>query len=221
MRILVVEDEHRIASAIKRGLEQENFAVDLAHDGEHGLDMAVSEEYDLIVLDLMLPKLDGIELCQRLRQEEIHTPILMLTAKSSLQDKVTGLDQGADDYLTKPFAFEELLARIRALLRRPPQHLQEPLTYKNLTLDTSKLTASYQNKPLNLSKKEFAILEYLLRHLGKVVTKQELIAHVWNYDADVLENTVEVNIRNLRKKLGQPDPIRTVRGFGYQLGGSK
>lgn len=219
MRILVVEDEHRIATAIKKGLEQERYAVDLARDGEQGLDLACSEEYDAIILDLMLPKLDGTNVCRKLRQNDIHTPVLMLTAKTSLRDKVKGLDIGADDYLGKPFAFEELLARLRALTRRPRHAVTPIIAVGALTLDPTRYFAKRGNSPLSLSKKEFSILEYLMRNADSIITKQQLINHVWDYDSDVLENTVEVNIRNLRKKLGKPDPIQTVRGFGYKLEG--
>lgn len=218
MRILVVEDEHRIAASLKKGLEQENFAVDVAHDGEAGLDLAASEEYDLIILDLMLPKLDGLTLCRCLRREEdIHTPILILTAKSQLEDKINGLDSGADDYLSKPFAFAELLARIRALTRRPQRTLPSTLKTADLELDAQALAARRRGKLIDLSAKEFAILEYLMRHAGQTLTKEKIITHVWDYDADVLPNTVEAHIRNLRRKLGQPDLIETVRGFGYKI----
>jgi len=217
MRILVVEDEHRIGNSIKLGLEQERYAVDLAHDGEIGLDLASSEEYDAIILDLMLPKLDGLEICRQLRKNNVHTPILMLTARSELRDKVKGLDSGADDYLGKPFAFEELLARLRALTRRGQGSSDPILRAGDLILDPAKSTAKRGNLPLSLSKKEFSLLEYLLRHAGSVLSKPQLVQHVWNYDADILENTVEVNIRNLRKKLGEPEIIETVRGFGYRI----
>lgn len=217
MRILVVEDEHRIAKAIKKGLEQERYAVDVAYDGELGLDLAGSESYDAIVLDLMLPKLSGTKLCQALRKAGNHTPVLILTARGELNDKVNGLNSGADDYLVKPFAFEELLARLRALIRRPQRALDSVLTVGDLTLDPINFTATRAGKSLPLSKKEFSLLEYLLRHAGSIITKDQLIAHVWDYDADILPNTVEVNVRNLRKKLGKPDPIHTIRGFGYKI----
>jgi DNA-binding response OmpR family regulator len=217
MRILVVEDEHGIATALKKGLEQERYAVDLAHDGELGLDLASTNDYDCIVLDLMLPKLDGTKVCTTLREDGIHTPILMLTAKGTLKDKVTGLDTGADDYLVKPFAFEELLARLRALTRRPAQTKSQILTAGDLALDPVNFVVTRGKTPLTLSRKEFSLLEYFLRHPGSILSKQQLIDHVWDYDADVLENTVEVNIRNLRRKLGRPDPIKTIRGFGYKL----
>lgn len=222
MRILVVEDEHRLARSIKAGLEQESFAVDLAFDGIAGYDLAATEDYDLIILDLMLPKLDGLTICQRLRQANNHTPILILTAKGELDDKVTGLNAGADDYLPKPFAFAELLARLRALTRRPHTSLNPVLSVGNLSLDTLSFTVKRASTPITLSKKEFALLQYLMRNPDQVLTKDQLIAHVWDYNADVLPNTVEVYIGYLRTKLDKPFPqhpplIHTVRGFGYKI----
>jgi len=218
MRILVVEDEHKIANSIKTGLEQESFAVDVAYDGEKGYGLAVSEEYDIIILDLMLPKIDGMEICRLLRQEEdIHTPILILTAKGAVEDRVKGLNCGADDYLVKPFAFLELLARIRALTRRPKNNLSPVLKVGKLSLDTINIEVKRGDRLVDLSKTEFSLLEYLIRNAGKVISKQQIINHVWDYDADVLPNTVEVYIGYLRKKLGKPNVIKTVRGFGYKL----
>jgi len=218
MRILVVEDEHKIANSIKTGLEQESFAVDVAYDGEKGYGLAVSEEYDIIILDLMLPKIDGMEICRLLRQEEdIHTPILILTAKGEIEDRVKGLNCGADDYLVKPFAFLELLARIRALTRRPKNNLSPVLKVGKLSLDTINIEVKRGDRLVDLSKTEFSLLEYLIRNAGKVISKQQIINHVWDYDADVLPNTVEVYIGYLRKKLGKPNVIKTVRGFGYKL----
>lgn len=217
MRVLVVEDERRIANNIKVGLEQENYAVDVAYDGVSGYDLAAIEDYDLIILDLMLPGKSGLEICRDLRAGKIQTPILLLTARSQIRDKVTGLDSGADDYLTKPFAFEELLARIRALTRRPKQANKPVLSAGNLTLDPVKLVVKRGQKPLPLSRKEFSLLEYLIRNKGKVLSKEQIINHVWDYDADILRNTVEVNIKNLRRKLGRPELIQTVRGFGYKI----
>jgi DNA-binding response OmpR family regulator len=223
MRILVVEDEHKIANAIKKGLEQEAFAVDVAYEGESGLDLAATEEYDLIILDLMLPGLGGLEICQKLRREQIHTPILILTAKGQLEDKVEGLNSGADDYLVKPFAFAELLARIRALTRRPKSSLEPVLNVADLTLSTLAFGVKRGGRSITLSKKEFALLEYLLRQKNRVVTKEQIIAHIWDYDADVLPNTVEVYIGYLRNKIdkpfkNKPPLIQTVRGFGYKIG---
>jgi DNA-binding response OmpR family regulator len=227
MRILVIEDQHKIANSIKKGLEQESFAVDVAYDGEHGFDLAATEDHDVIILDLMLPKIDGITLCKKLRKEEdIHTPILMLTAKGHLDDRVNGLNAGADDYLVKPFAFAELLARIRALTRRPKSSLGPVLTVGDLTLDTLNFEVKRAGKEIKLSKKEFALLEYLMRYKGRTLTKDQIINHVWDYDADVLPNTVEVYIGYLRNKLDKPfkskQPlIQTVRGFGYKIGGGE
>lgn len=216
MRILVVEDEHKIANSIKRGLEQETWACDVAYDGESGYDLASSEDYDVIILDLMLPKLSGIEICQRLRSREIHTPILMLTAKGEVSDKVEGLNSGADDYLVKPFAFEELLARIKALGRRPRVTNGEELKAKNITLNTITFEVKVKGKDVDISRKEFALLEYLMRNAGKVVSKENIISHVWDYESDILPNTVEVFIGYLRSKIGN-DLIKTVRGFGYKM----
>ncbi|MEW6193168.1 MAG: response regulator transcription factor [Bacillota bacterium] len=224
MRVLVVEDEHKIANSIKKGLEQEAYAVDTAYDGESGLDLALSEEYDVIILDLMLPKIGGIEICRQLRKNQVHTPILMLTAKGQVKDKVEGLNAGADDYLVKPFAFAELLARVRALTRRPRNSIGPVLTIEDLSLNTLTFEVKRADKNIELSKKEFALLEYLMRNQGRVLTKDQIINHVWNYDADVLPNTVEVYIGYLRNKIdkafkNRPPLIRTVRGFGYKIGG--
>lgn len=224
MRILIIEDEHRIANSIKKGLEQERYAVDVAYDGIKGFDLASTEEYDLLVLDLMVPGVDGLTICRKLREEQIHTPILILTAKGQIQDKVEGLDSGADDYLTKPFSFEELLARIRALSRRPKDSLNAVLKVFDLKLDPKTYQAERAKKTIQLSNKEFSLLEYLMRNANKVLTKEQIIGHVWNYDADILPNTVEVNIKNLRKKIDAPFKnkkplIYTARGFGYKIGG--
>ncbi len=216
MRILIIEDEHKIANSIKRGFEQETWACDVAYDGEEGYDLASSEDYDVIVLDLMLPKMDGMEICKKLRMEDKHTPILMLTARGEITDRVEGLNSGADDYLTKPFAFEELLARVRALVRRPKEVQSGILSVGNLTLDPANFEVKNGEKNIELSKKEFALLEYLMRNSGKVVSKDNIIAHVWDYEADILPNTVEVFIGYLRDKIGN-DYIKTVRGFGYKI----
>lgn len=218
MRILVVEDEHKIANSIKKGLEQESYAVDVAFSGNDGYDLALTEDYDLIILDLLLPGMSGVEICKKLRNQQIHTPILMLTAKGQLEDKVTGLNAGADDYLTKPFAFEELLARVRALTRRPKDSLGSVLICEDLKLDTLSYEVKRGEKNINLSSKEFALLEYLLRHQNQILKKDQIINHVWDYMSDVLPNTVEVYIGYLRNKIGK-SKIHTVRGFGYRLGG--
>ena len=218
MRILVVEDEHKIANSIKKGLEQESYAVDVSYTGTSGYDLASTEEYDVIILDLLLPGMDGITICKKLRKENIHTPILILTAKGQTSDKVEGLDNGADDYLTKPFAFEELLARIRALIRRPHTTVGSVLKVENVSLDPVAFEVKRGEKIIQLSSREFSLLEYLMRHPNTILTKDQIIGHVWNYDADILPNTVEVYIGYLRNKLGTPDVLHTVRGFGYKIG---
>lgn len=223
MRILVVEDDHLIANSIKKGLEQEKYAVDVAYRGDEGHDMAFEDGYDLLILDLMLPGMDGIEICKKMREENIHTPILMLTARGQTQDKIKGLDSGADDYLVKPFSFEELLARIRALSRRPKNVLGDILKVDGLQLDTKLFEVKREKKNIQLSNKEFALLEYMMRNSHQILSKGQLIDHVWDYDANVLPNTVEVYIRNLRNKIDVPFKdnkplISTVRGFGYKIG---
>jgi len=223
MRVLVVEDNQKIANSIKKGLEQESFAVDIALDGIKGFDLAVVEDYDIIILDLMLPGMDGMEVCRKLRQEEkISTKILMLTAKNQLEDRVEGLNTGADDYLAKPFAFKELIARIRALTRRPKKTLNNTLKIKDLELDSSNQQVKRAGKTISLSKKEYSLLEYLLRNKNKILSKQELINHIWDYNADILENTVEVYIGYLRNKIekpfiNKPKLIKTIKGFGYKI----
>lgn len=215
MRILVVEDEHSIAEALRKGLTQEKYAVDVAYTGTDGYEMATDADYDLIVLDLMLPGIDGMEVCSRLRRENIHTPILMLTAKNQIQDRVKGLNTGADDYLPKPFAFEELLARIRALLRRPTNNLSVTLNDGDWTLNTTTYEVRCKGNIVNLSSREYSLIEYMMRHCGQLLSKEQIIAHVWDYDSDILPNTVEVYVKKLRTK---GLPIITVRGFGYKLG---
>ena len=224
MRILVVEDEHRIANSIKKGLEQERYAVDVTYNGSDGFDLASSEDYDVIILDLMLPGMDGLEVCKKLRWEGNHTPILILTAKGQIQDKVTGLDSGADDYLTKPFSFEELIARLRALSRRPKSSLQSVLTVDDLRLNTQNFEVKRGKDNIRLTSREFSLLEYLMRHPHQTLKREQIINHVWDYDADILPNTVEVYIRNLRRKIDLPFKnlkplIMTARGFGYRIGG--
>lgn len=200
MKILVVEDEHKIAASIKKGFEQESWVCDLAFDGEDGYDLAVSESYDVIILDLMLPKKDGISIARDLRKEKIHSPILILTAKGEIDDRVLGLNSGADDYLVKPFAFGELVARVQALARRPKEIKKEELIVNNF----------------GLTKKEYQLFEYLMKNKGKIVSKEDIISHVWDYESDILPNTVEVFVKYLRNKLGK-DTIKTVRGFGYKI----
>jgi DNA-binding response OmpR family regulator len=223
MRILVVEDEHKIAGAVKRGLEQESYAVDVAYDSDEGLSSALTDEYDVIVLDRMLPGLlDGAEICKEVRANGIRTPILMLTAKDKVGDRVEGLNAGADDYLVKPFAFEELLARVRALLRRPQDHVGNVLSVDDLSLDTHSFEVTRAGRRISLSQREYALLEYLLRNQNRILSKANIISHVWDYDADILPNTLEVYIGYLRSKIERPfrgpELIHTVRGFGYKLG---
>lgn len=215
MRILVVEDEPKIAASIKKGLEAETFSVDVVHDGDSGLSYGRSAEYDVIILDWMLPgSIDGQKVCEMLRTEGVKTPILMLTARDATQHKVAGLNAGADDYLAKPFAFDELIARLYALLRRPRTLLAKTLTAGGVSLDPVTKEVSYQDNVIELTAKEFALLEYLMRRAGSVVSKDELITHVWSDEDDVLPNTVEVYVGYLRGKLSQ-DLIKTKRGFGY------
>ena len=216
MRILLIEDDKGIVRFVKKGLLENSFSVDVASDGEGGLNSALHIKYDLIILDIMLPKMDGREVLKRMRSMDIQTPVIFLTAKDSESDIVGGLNLGADDYLTKPFAFEELLARIRALVRRPEKAYGEELSAKGLTLNTNTYEVKKNGKIINLSKKEFALLEFLLRNTGKLVSKDNIIAHVWNYDSDIILNTVEVYIGYLRKKIGE-EMIKTIRGFGYKI----
>lgn len=223
MRILVVEDEHRIANSIKKGLEQERYAVDVAYTGSDGFDLASTEDYDGIILDIMLPEINGIEICKNLRKNKIHIPILMLTAKGQTEDKVAGLDAGADDYLTKPFSFDELLARIRALTRRKGVVMSTNLSVGDLALNKKLYSVKRGIEEIKLSSKEFSLLEYLMTNKNTIVTKDQIIAHVWDYDADILPNTIEVYIKNLRNKIDKPfigkkALINTVRGFGYKIG---
>lgn len=224
MKILIVEDEHKIANLLKQGFEQERFAVDIAYDGTSGYDYASSEPYDVIILDRLLPGMNGLELCKKLRENKNHTPILMLTAKVQVSDRVEGLNSGADDYLTKPFAFEELLARIKALARRPKTTMGNILQVGDLSLNTDTYEIKRGKEKITLSSKEFALLEYLMRHQNKTLTKEQIINHVWSYDANILPNTVEVFIGYLRNKIDRPfkdkkNLIYTVRGFGYKIEG--
>lgn len=220
MRILVVEDEAKVASFIRKGLEEERYAVDVAADGEEGLELAELNPYDLIVLDLMLPRLDGFRFIQRLRGQGIATPILVLTARDSVSDKVKGLDLGADDYLTKPFAFAELLARIRALLRRGTPQASPVLQVADLTLDPAARRVTRAGRSIELTAKEFALLEYFLRNAGRVLTRTMILEHVWDQSFDSYTNVVDVYVNYLRKKVDQgfePKLIHTVRGVGYVL----
>ncbi len=220
MRILVIEDEKKVADFIGNGLEEEGYAVDMAHDGDQGYFLAATNEYDVILLDLMLPKMDGISLCTQLRCDNIRTPILMLTAKDEIKDKVKGLDAGADDYLTKPFAFEELLARIRVMLRKKYLHQGLKIQVDNLVLDTVIHTVTRGNNTIDLSVKEYALIEYLMRNAGTVVTRTMIAEHVWDINFDTFTNVIDVYISYLRNKIdkGQKTKlIHTVRGRGYVL----
>lgn len=220
MRILLVEDDHRIALAIKKGLEQEHFTVDVSYTGNEGYDLAAAETFDCIILDRMLPGKDGLTICRDLRKQSIQTPILLLTAKTQTHEKVEGLNGGADDYLGKPFSFDELLARIHALIRRPQKLTSDVLHLGDLSLNTRTFITMRGSTTISLSQKEFTLLEYLLRHPNTVFTKEHLISHLWNFDTDILPNTIEAFIKNLRKKIDKPftsPMIHTVRGFGYKL----
>jgi len=219
MRILIIEDEKKIADFIKRGLKEEGYAVDVAYNGEEGHFLATTNEYDLIILDLMLPKLDGISLCRKLREEKVTMPIMMLTAKDTVKDKVVGLDSGADDYLIKPFAFEEFLARVRSLLRKgKPQ--QSKLKVADLELDLLSHKVIRAGKVIELTTKEYALLEYLMRNCGTIVTRAMLSEHVWDVNFDTFTNVIDVYINYLRNKIDQgfkKKLIQTIRGRGYIL----
>ncbi len=222
MYILVVEDERRLAQVVRKVLEEEGHTVDVAHDGEDGLAMAMDGSHDVILLDILLPGIDGIEVCQRLRAGRVDTPILLLTAMNAVDDRVRGLDAGADDYLPKPFAFQELLARLRALGRRRVQGREpDQLRAADLVLDLRRRRAERAGKTIELSPKEFALLEFLLRNEGRVVTRSQILDHVWGYDYSPDSNLVDVYVTYLRRKVDRGHKrslIRTVRGAGYALG---
>jgi len=220
MRVLVVEDSRRLAGIIRRGLLEEGYAVDNAYDGEEAEYMAETTPFDVIILDIMLPKKDGLAVCRDLRGKAVNAPILMLTAKDSVEDKVIGLDSGADDYLVKPFAFSELLARIRALLRREVLPKTQRFQVGPLTLDTQSREVLRDDGRLDLTAKEYAILEYFMRRPNAVVTRTMLAESVWDYEFDGLSNVIDVYVRRLRQKIdrdGQASMIQTVRGAGYRL----
>lgn len=224
MKILVVEDEIKVASFIKKGLEEEFYTVDVAHDGKEGLRLALSEEYDLIVLDLMLPYKDGITILRQIRNEKILTPVLVLTARGAVSDRVTGLDAGADDYLAKPFSFEEFLARVRALLRRHSIEKKNILKVGDLILDTQAHKVFKSNIEILLTPKEFAILEYLMRNKNKVVSRVKLIEHIYEYNFDPGTNIIDVYINKIREKIddkASKQIIQTVKGAGYLIKDSK
>jgi DNA-binding response OmpR family regulator len=219
MKLLLIEDDAHIAEFIKKGLEEESHIVDLAVDGEDGLDLAVTYEYDIIVLDVMLPKINGIDVCRKIRNKGIHTPIIMLTAKEAVKDKVKGLEAGADDYLTKPFSFDEFLARIRAISRRKRLDVMD-LTLGDLRLDVISRRVFYGDTEIILRPKEYALLNYLLNNQGRVLSRTQILENVWGYQYDPSTNVVDVYIRNLREKLNplfDSNIIRTVRGMGYML----
>ena len=219
MRILVVEDEKKIAGFVKRGLKEEGYAVDVAADGDEGYELASVNDYDLIILDLMLPKCDGVTLCKKLRADKLEVPVIMLTAKTSVQDKVTGLDAGANDYLTKPFAFEELLARLRVLLRKPVQPATR-MQIADLVLDLLSHKVTRAARDIVLSSREFALLDYLMRNADTVVTRTMISEHVWDIDFDTNTNVIDVYINYLRNKIDadfDKKLIQTIRGRGYML----
>ena len=220
MRILLVEDDVTIARLLKEGLEDESYAVDVVNDGSEGYRTATADDYDVIILDIMLPGMNGYEVCRALRSDGNKTPILMLTARDAERDIVEGLDTGADDYLAKPFSFDVLLARIRALLRRPNEKLEEIIQVGDLKLDPSSKRVTRASQEISLTAKEYSVLEYLMRNKGKVLSKEQIISHVWDFDADVLPNNVELFIMFLRRKIDKPFKsklIHTVSGFGYKL----
>ena len=222
MRLLVVEDEKKVAGFIKKGLMEEGYVVDVAPDGRTGLHMALDRVHDLIVLDIHLPKMNGLEVLKELRREKLATPVLLLTVRATIEDKVLGLDSGADDYLTKPFAFQELVARIRALIRRRTQVEQVELRIADLALDPAQRTVSRGNERIELTSKEFALLDYFMRNPGRVLTRTMIAEHVWDYDFDSMTNVIDVYVNYLRKKIDsgrEPKLIHTVRGVGYVLKG--
>ncbi|OGM14251.1 DNA-binding response regulator [Candidatus Woesebacteria bacterium RIFCSPLOWO2_01_FULL_39_23] len=226
MRLLLVEDEKKLALSLKKALESESFAVDTAYDGEDALDKATFEPYDLIVLDIGLPKINGFEVTKKLREEKVPTPILMLTAKDTISDKVKGLNMGADDYLPKPFDFDELLARIRALSRRGKDEPKIRLSVDNLSLDPVTHVATRTNKELKLTAKEYALLEYLMRNQNHILSKTQILEHVWDIETDPFTNVVDVYIGYLRNKVDKDFPkeiplIETVKGIGYRISNKK
>jgi len=220
VRLLVVEDEKKVARFVKQGLEEEGYAVDVAHDGEEGLRMGLDRVHDLIILDISLPRMDGLQVLRRLRQEKVGKPVLLLTVRATIEDKVLGLDAGADDYLTKPFAFQELVARIRALLRRGGGSGSSLLKYADLTLDPARRAVFRGETRIDLTAREFALLEYFLRNPERVLSRTMILDHVWDYDFDPETNVIDVYVNYLRKKIDSDREIKllhTVRGAGYVL----
>jgi two-component system copper resistance phosphate regulon response regulator CusR len=220
VRLLVVEDEKKVARFIKQGLEEEGYAVDVAHDGEEGLRMGLDRVHDLIILDISLPRMDGLQVLRNLRQEKVGKPVLLLTVRATVEDKVLGLDAGADDYLTKPFAFQELVARIRALLRRTGESGSSLLRYADLTLDPARRAVFRGETKIDLTAREFALLEFFLRNPERVLSRTMILDHVWDYDFDPETNVIDVYVNYLRKKIDSDRSIKlihTVRGAGYVL----
>ena len=220
MRVLLIEDDRRLAASIQRGLGESGLAVDLAYDGDDGIAAALSAPYDVLVMDVMLPSADGLSVSRQLRQQKVSTPILMLTARDAVDDRVSGLEAGADDYMVKPFAMRELLARIRALARRHLPDRTSVLTAGSIVLDTAAHTVRASGRNVELTAKEFAILDFFMHHPGRLLSRTQIIEHVWDYDFDGGHNLVEVYMGRLRRKLteaGAPDPFVTIRGAGYRL----
>jgi heavy metal response regulator len=220
VRILVVEDERKVASFIKKGLEEEGYAVDVAADGEEGLVMALTHMHDLIILDIRLPRMDGLHVLQALRQNDVTAPVLLLTVRATIEDKVLGLDAGADDYLTKPFAFQELVARVRALLRRRTDAEPTLLRIDDLTLDPARRIVTRGGEKIDLTPREFALLDYFMRNPGRVLTRTMIAEHVWDYSFDTSTNVIDVYVNYLRKKVDagrEPKLLHTMRGVGYVL----
>lgn len=220
MRILVVEDNHRLSSSLQMNLAHEGYSVDTAYDGQEGQDLAELAPYDLILLDILLPKKDGLEVCRELRRRRIQTPILLLTARDSIDDRVKGLDCGADDYLVKPFAIRELLARLRALLRRNHPYTNGRLEMGGLIVDPATHMVERKGRSIDLTPKEFALLEYFMYHPNQVVTREMIEQHIWNYDFECSSNVIDVYVRRLRRKIDDPFEVKllaTIRGIGYRL----
>lgn len=220
MRLLVVEDKKKVSSFIRKGLEEEGYAVDVAFDGQTGLQMGLDRVHDLIVLDIQLPVMDGLSVLHELRREKVPTPVLLLTVRANIEDKVLGLDAGADDYLSKPFAFQELVARIRALLRRQTETKLPVLRFADITLDPANRTVMRGAREIELTAKEYALIHYFIRNPGRVLTRAMIAEHVWNYDFDSMTNIIDVYVNYLRRKIDSDSEhklIQTVRGVGYVL----
>jgi len=220
MRILVVEDNHRLSSSLQMNLTHEGYSVDTAYDGQEGQDLAELAPYDLILLDILLPKKDGLEVCRELRRRRIQTPILLLTARDSIDDRVQGLDCGADDYLVKPFAMRELLARLRALLRRSSPYTNGRLEIGGLVVDPATHMVEREGRSIDLTPKEFALLEYFMYHPNQVVTREMIEQHIWSYDFECSSNVIDVYVRRLRRKIDVSFEVKllaTIRGIGYRL----